>query len=148
MRTKSKKSNIPSFFGETLGALIGWYILTHISGWNFSWITEGYLQWLPIALFALGVDYVCDIARILWQKQPVRHLCKIVANLANFASTVMFLKIFPFQFPDSYAFIALVFKFALVISLVVMLIESTVRLFQFFAQLFGSSIAADCQKKD
>jgi len=137
------KTDTPSLFGETLSALINWYVLTHVVSWNFTWITPSYTQWLPIALTVLGIDYACDLAQILFHKKPIRHLFKIIANVANFVSVVMLLRIFPLQFPESFSYVAFFFKLALIISLVVMLIESTIRLFQLVSQIMTQWCAVD-----
>lgn len=137
MSEKSTNNNhkTAKIFGELLGFAIGVAVLLFLMP-RFSFVTESYALWLPIAIGATLISTGAKVFKVLAGQKAIKHLFEVGHLLPSIYSTYWLATIFPFDFTViGYPFLETTLTFALLFALLVMGIATVVNVIQFFGAL-------------
>lgn len=119
VKVSSKTAKI---FGELFGLAIGLFIIIKIIP-LLPFVTDMYRVWLPIGIWTTIVGSVLKIFKHAGELNITKRLFEIANILVSLYSTLMLIKIFPFDFNRiGYGSVNDVFRFALNIAILAMMI--------------------------
>lgn len=94
---------IGKIIGEIFGLAISLFILNGIPVWHVPFITDAYLTWLPVANVAVSLNFLLHLLRIVTPNHLFGHFFRLLSNLVDLVSTVVLLRLFPFNFSFLFA---------------------------------------------
>lgn len=126
---KDKEPKKPEFIVAIIVNIIFLYVVNNLVSWNISFITASFNDVLWIFNISIVANILANIIYLVYHSDWLRSIIQVVLNIIGFLVVYYLYVVFPFVFSSSWIIYGL--KFALIVTMIALVIATFVEALKF-----------------